>query len=49
VAENDEEFAQRWNDAFEQGIDRLEAETIRRAHDGVKRPVLGQVVGNIQG
>jgi len=30
------------------GIDRLEAEAIRPARDGVKRPVLGQVVGYIQ-
>ena len=49
-SDNDEEFAQRWNDAVEEGIDRLEQEAIRRARDGVKRPVfyMGQVVGNIQ-
>jgi len=49
-SDNDEEFAQRWNDAVEEGIDRLEAEAIRRARDGVKRPVfyMGQVVGYIQ-
>ena len=48
--DNDEEFAQRWNDAVEEGIDRLEQEAIRRARDGVKRPVfyMGQVVGYIQ-
>jgi hypothetical protein len=48
--ENDEEFAQRWNDAVEAGIDRLEDEAIRRARDGVKRPVfyMGQVVGYVQ-
>jgi len=47
--DNDEEFAQRWRDAVEEGIDRLEAEAIRRARDGVKRPVfyMGQVVGYI--
>src|SRR5260370_13758593 len=38
--ENDEEFAQRWSDAVEEGIDRLEQEAIRRARDGVKRPCL---------
>jgi transposase len=49
-SDNDEEFAQRWNDAVEEGIDRLEQEAIRRARDGVKRPVfyMGQVVGYIQ-
>jgi len=48
--DNDEEFAQRWNDAVEAGIDRLEQEAIRRARDGVKRPVfyMGQVVGYVQ-
>jgi hypothetical protein len=48
--EHDEEFAQRWNDAVEEGIDRLEQEAIRRARDGVKRPVfyMGQVVGYVQ-
>jgi hypothetical protein len=46
-ADADEEFAQRWNDAIEEGIDRLEQEAIRRARDGVKRPVfyMGQIVG----
>jgi hypothetical protein len=48
--ENDEEFAQRWNDAVEAGIDRLEDEAIRRARDGVKRPVfyMGKAVGYVQ-
>src|SRR5262252_10043957 len=48
--DNDEEFALRWNDAVEEGIDRLEHEAIRRARDGVKRPVfyMGQVVGYVQ-
>src|SRR5215470_1081936 len=47
--DSDEEFTQRWNDAVEEGVDRLEAEAIRRARDGVKRPVfyMGQVVGYI--
>ncbi len=39
-SDNDEEFAQRWSDAVEEGIDRLEQEAIRRARDGVKRPCL---------
>ena len=45
--DRDEEFAERWNDAVEQGIDRLEAEAIRRAVDGVDRPVFfqGRIVG----
>src|SRR5258708_27732699 len=48
--EHDEEFAGRWSDAVEEGIDRLEQEAIRRARDRVKRPVfyMGQVVGYIQ-
>jgi len=48
--DNDEEFAERWRDAVEEGIDRLEQEAIRRARDGVKRPVfyMGQVVGYVQ-
>jgi hypothetical protein len=48
--DNDEEFAERWKDAIEEGIDRLEDEAIRRARDGVKRPVfyMGQVVGYVQ-
>jgi hypothetical protein len=48
--ENDEQFAERWNDAVEEGIDGLEDEAIRRARDGVKRPVfyMGQVVGYVQ-
>ena len=49
-SDNDEEFAQRWRDAVEEGIDRLEQEAIRRARDGIKRPVfyMGQVVGHVQ-
>jgi hypothetical protein len=48
--ENDEEFAERWRNAVEEGIDRLEDEAIRRARDGVTRPVfyMGQVVGHVQ-
>jgi hypothetical protein len=32
-------FAERWEDAWEQGTDVLEAEAIRRARDGAERPV----------
>jgi len=48
--ENDEEFAERWRDAVEEGIDKLEDEAIRRARDGVKRPVfyMGNIVGYVQ-
>jgi hypothetical protein len=48
--EHDEEFAERWRDAIEEGIDRLEQEAIRRARDGVRRPVfyMGQIVGYVQ-
>jgi len=37
----DEEFAERWRDAVEEGIDKLEDEATRRARDGVKRPRVG--------
>ncbi len=40
--ERDEEFAQRWKDAIEEGADRLEEEAIRRAVQGVDRPVFYQ-------
>ena len=45
--DRDEEFAERWNDAVEHGVDRLEEEAIRRAVDGVDRPVFfqGKIVG----
>jgi 7-cyano-7-deazaguanine synthase in queuosine biosynthesis len=48
--DNDEEFAERWRDAIEEGIDKLEDEAIRRTRDGVKRPVfyMGNVVGYVQ-
>src|SRR5262249_1395399 len=48
--EHDKEFAERWRDAVEEGIDKLEDEAIRRARDGFKRPVfyMGQVVGHVQ-
>lgn len=39
---NDKEFAKRWEDAIEQGIDALEAEARRRAKEGFKRPIYYQ-------
>jgi hypothetical protein len=38
----DEEFAKQWDDAVEQGTDRLEDEAFRRAHDGVQKPIVYQ-------
>jgi hypothetical protein len=35
----DPAFATAWVDAVEDGVDRLEDEAIRRAHDGTTRPV----------
>jgi hypothetical protein len=45
--DRDEEFAQRWHNVVEEGADRLEQEAIRRARDGVERPVFfqGRIVG----
>ena len=47
--EVDEEFAQAWDDAIEEAVDRLEAEAWRRAHDGVPKPVFykGRAVGEV--
>lgn len=39
---NDPEFAQRWADAIEQGTDCLEDEAVRRANEGVEKPLLFQ-------
>ena len=45
--EADEAFAADWDDALEQCADRIEAEAMRRAVDGVEEPVYqgGQLVG----
>ncbi len=45
--DRDEEFAQRWRNAVEERADKLEDEAIRRACDGVERPVFyrGKIVG----
>ena len=48
--EDDAEFAEAWDNAHEQAIDRLEAEAWRRAHDGFREPVYyqGEPVGYIR-
>ena len=38
--EDDAEFAEAWDNAHEQAIDRLEAEAWRRAHDGDRKSVV---------
>jgi hypothetical protein len=45
-----EDFAKRWDDAAEAGTDLLEDEAVRRAVEGVPRPVFyqGKVVGAVQ-
>lgn len=40
--EADEQFAQEWDDAIQEGCDRLEEEAWRRAHDGVEEGVYYQ-------
>ena len=37
--EADESFRAAWDDALEEGTDRLEDEAFRRAHDGVPKPI----------
>jgi hypothetical protein len=48
--EADEEFAKAWEEALERGTDALEDEAIRRAHQGVLKPVYqgGKKVGTIR-
>lgn len=47
---NDVEFAAKWDDALNQGLDALEGEARRRAFEGVEEPVFykGEVVGYIR-
>ena len=47
--ENDEDFARRWDEALDEGIDLLEAELQRRAFEGTERPVFykGQSVRHV--
>ena len=46
----DEAFAQAWDEAVDEGTDRLEQEAIRRGRDGVSKPVFqnGKRVGYVQ-
>lgn len=46
----DPEFAKQWEEALERGADALEAEAVRRAHDGVEKPVYqgGKLVGQVR-
>lgn len=48
--ESDADFGAAWDEALEAGTDRLEEEAIRRARDGVTKPVFqgGQEVGQVQ-
>lgn len=45
----DPEFQKRFEDAYEQGVQRLEDEAVRRAFEGVEEPVFykGEMVANI--
>lgn len=47
LRKEDPEFAQAWDEALEAGIDVLEDEAIRRAHEGIEKDVYyqGEVVG----
>lgn len=47
--DDDKVFATKWNKAIEQAADLLEEEAIRRAKDGVKKPVYqgGRLVGYV--
>jgi hypothetical protein len=46
----DPEFARLWEEAIEEGTDRIEDEALRRAVDGTKKPVFnrGMLVGHVQ-
>jgi len=46
----DKDFESQWIDAAHDGIDKLEDEAYRRAHDGCTRPLYhgGVLVGNLQ-
>src|SRR5262249_34983239 len=48
--DRDEEFAQRWKEAIEEGADKLEEEAFRRAVKGIDRPVFyqGRIVGYVK-
>lgn len=42
----DSEFSADWEEALDAAADRLEAEALRRAHDGVDEPVFGSLGGS---
>lgn len=42
LREEDEEFAEAWDEALEAAIDTLELEARRRAHEGIDVPVMGR-------
>ena len=48
--DDDEEFAEAWDDAIDAGTELLELEAIRRGRDGVRKPVFhqGQICGHVQ-
>jgi hypothetical protein len=48
--DTDDDFAALWDEAVEAGTDLLEDEAVRRAVEGVPRPVFyqGQICGSIQ-
>lgn len=48
--DDDPEFAIQYAEAMQAGLDRLEDEAYRRAHDGVEKPVYqgGELVGHVQ-
>lgn len=48
--ESDEQFAAAWDEALEAAADVLEAEAVRRAVQGVEKPVYqgGEMVGTVQ-
>lgn len=48
--DSSEAFAAEWDDALEEGIDYLEEEARRRAHEGVEEPVYykGEEVGTVR-
>lgn len=47
---DDPEFAKLWDEAMELGVEGLEDEAIRRAHDGVEKPIFhnGKQCGSVR-
>jgi hypothetical protein len=50
IRKRDQVFAEAWDDAYEQGADLLEGEALRRAVEGVERPIVsgGKVVTTVR-